>query len=117
MPEQEMIPVYLFMGFLEAGKTRFVQEALSDDRFATGERTLLLVCEDGEEEYDLTKIPQKDVFLHIIEDAFELNPENLKKIADECRAERVVIEYNGMWMLNDLFEAMPEEWGIYQNPL
>lgn len=115
MPDnQEMIPVYLFVGFLEAGKTRFVQEALSDERFATGERTLLLVCEDGEEEYDIRKIPQKDVYLHIIEDAFELTPENLKKLADECRAERVVIEYNGMWMLNDLFEAMPEDWGVYQ---
>lgn len=45
------IPVYLFTGFLEAGKTRFIQETLEDARFNAGERTLLLLCEEGEEEY------------------------------------------------------------------
>ena len=45
------MPVYLFTGFLEGGKTRFIQETLEDKRFCNGERTLLLVCEEGEEEY------------------------------------------------------------------
>ena len=44
------IPVYLFTGFLEAGKTRFIQETLEDERFNAGERTLLLLCEEGVEE-------------------------------------------------------------------
>ena len=112
--QDEMIPVYLFMGFLEAGKTKFVQEALEDKRFSNGERTLLLVCEEGEEEYDLSRVPKGNVTQHVLEDAFDLNPENLQKLAEACRAERVVIEYNGMWQLNDLFEAMPDSWGIYQ---
>ena len=112
--QDEMIPVYLFMGFLEAGKTKFVQEALEDKRFSNGERTLLLVCEEGEEDYDLSRVPKGKVTKHVLEDAFDLNPENLAKLAKECRAERVVIEYNGMWQINDLFEAMPEDWGIYQ---
>ena len=45
------VPVYLFTGFLESGKTRFIQEMMTDDRFNEGERTLLLVFEEGEEEY------------------------------------------------------------------
>ena len=46
------IPVYLFTGFLESGKTKFIQETFEDERFNNGENTLLLVCEEGENEYD-----------------------------------------------------------------
>ena len=45
-------PVYLFLGFLESGKTKFIQETLEDPRFSNGEKTLLLVTEEGEEEYE-----------------------------------------------------------------
>ena len=51
MPENRQIPVYLFTGFLEGGKTKFIQETLEDGRFNKGEPTLLLVCEEGIEEY------------------------------------------------------------------
>ena len=51
----EEIPVYLFTGFLDAGKTKFIQETLEDARFNSGESTLLLLCEEGEEEYDPTQ--------------------------------------------------------------
>lgn len=42
------MPVYLFTGFLESGKTSFIDETLADKRFNNGQRTLLLVCEEGE---------------------------------------------------------------------
>ena len=51
------IPMYVFTGFLESGKTKFIQETLEDERFNTGERTLLLVFEEGEEEYDVSTYP------------------------------------------------------------
>ena len=111
--DQEM-PVYLFLGFLESGKTKFIQETLEDKRFNSGERTLVLVCEEGIEEYDTSKYPSKNVEFRNIEEKEELTPENLQKLVDETRAERVVIEYNGMWLVNDLFKAMPEGWAIYQ---
>ena len=56
------IPVYAFTGFLEAGKTKFIQETLEDPRFNAGERTLLLVCEEGEEEYDSSLYPHDNVY-------------------------------------------------------
>lgn len=108
------MPVYLFLGFLESGKTKFIQETLEDKRFNNGERTLMLVCEEGEEEYETSKYPSKNVFIRTIEDKNELTEANLQRLVDECRAERVVIEFNGMWLVNDLFEAMPEGWAIYQ---
>ena len=61
----EEIPVYLFTGFLDAGKTKFIQETLEDARFNSGESTLLLLCEEGEEEYDPTTFSGKNVnFCH-----------------------------------------------------
>ncbi len=115
MPNQDdFIPVYLFTGFLEAGKTKFVQDALEDERFNTGERTLLLICEEGEIEYDLSRFPKDTIFPHVIEEKEELTPENLEKLLRQYSAERVVMEYNGMWLLSDLFNALPDDWAVYQ---
>ena len=86
--EPNDIPVYLFTGFLEAGKTKFIQETMEDKRFNSGEPTLLLLCEEGEEEYDVSAFPCKDVFLHTIEDQEDFNPENLQKILKSCGAPR-----------------------------
>ena len=107
-------PVYLFTGFLEAGKTRFIQETLEDERFNKGEKTLLLVCEEGVEEYDPTRFAGKNVYIRTVEEESELNEELLKGFLKETGAERVLVEYNGMWMLDSLYQAMPEEWIVYQ---
>ena len=108
------IPVYLFTGFLEAGKTKFIQETLEDKRFCTGERTLLLVCEEGEEEYAPEQFADPSVLIRVIESQDELTVDNLARYVEETKAERVVIEYNGMWLLDALYAAMPEGWMVYQ---
>ena len=108
------IPVFLFTGFLESGKTKFIQETLEDERFNSGERILLLVCEEGEEEYDLSTMPGKNVFIRYIEDKSELNVKNLTALVKEIRAEMVVVEYNGMWLLGDLFSALPQNFVLNQ---
>ncbi len=114
MNQMEDIPVYLFLGFLEAGKTKFIHETLTDKRFCNGEKTLLLLCEEGEEEYDLSAYPSPSIFPRVIEDKEDFNPENLKKLLIETGATRVVLEYNGMWTIQDLFENLPMEWAVYQ---
>lgn len=108
------IPVYLFTGFLESGKTKFIQGTLEDKRFNSGEKTLLLLCEEGEEEYDMSSYPFKNISLRTIDDPSELTPENLSKMLAETGAERVVMEYNGMWQLKDVFNNIPETWAVYQ---
>ena len=90
------LPIYLFTGFLEAGKTKFIQETLEDERFNDGERTLLLLCEEGEEEYDVSKMPSQNVFIRTIEESEDLTKENFEKLIKETSAERVVVEYNGI---------------------
>ncbi len=108
------IPVYLFTGFLEAGKTRFIQETLGDKRFNRGERTLLLVCEEGEEEYDLSKFKKKNVMLHVVEKEEDLTIAYLQRLEKEYDIERVLVEYNGMWMLDSFYSNMPPNWIVYQ---
>ncbi|MGN0791262.1 MAG: GTP-binding protein [Christensenellales bacterium] len=110
----KQIPVYLFTGFLEGGKTRFMQETLEDKRFNSGERTLVLMCEEGIEELDPSKFSSKYVYIQSVEDFDDLSPEMLTDLVKNHRAERVLIEYNGMWLLSDLARVLPKEWVVYQ---
>ena len=86
MSKVKDVPVYLFTGFLEAGKTKFIQETLEDRRFCNGERTLLLVCEEGEEEYAPDQFADKSVFIRVIEEQGQLTAENLSRYLKETKA-------------------------------
>ena len=108
-------PVYLFLGFLESGKTKFIQETLEDPRFSTGEKTLLLVAEEGVEEYETIRFSNAEsVELVVLEDKEQLTEEYLTQLQLQYGIERVVVEYNGMWELSDFFNAMPEGWMVNQ---
>ena len=113
----EEMPVYLFLGFLEAGKTRFIQETLEDPRFNSGERTLLLLCEEGVEEYDPAAFAADAVQVELVETESQLSTTYLENLVEKSRAQRVLVEYNGMWMLDSLRNAMPRNWTIYQTML
>lgn len=108
------IPVYAFTGFLESGKTKFIQETLEDPRFNAGERTLLIVCEEGEEEYDFSTYPHQEVYLEQVEDYDDVTTETLLGWQKKYRAQRVVVELNGMQTVGDFYEKMPEHWQIAQ---
>ena len=89
------IPVYTFTGFLDSGKTKFIQETLEDERFNSGERTMVLICEEGEEEYDPTSYPHKAVYLEVI-DQETVTTEELDALQKKHHAQRVILELNGM---------------------
>ncbi len=110
------IPVYLFTGFLEAGKTKFIQETFEDERFNNGENTLILLCEEGIEEYDKSRFKGDvgHIHIHPVETPEALDPAVLSALQDKYDIERVVVEYNGMWMLDVLYAGMPDGWMIYQ---
>lgn len=112
--QPQELPVYLFTGFLEAGKSKFIKGTLEDPRFNAGDRTLFLVCEEGEVEYDEDLPQMENVFIEVIENESDLTPKVLQYLEDKHQATRVLIEYNGMWRLINLFNNMPEHWAIYQ---
>ncbi|MBR7178273.1 MAG: hypothetical protein IKD27_01960 [Oscillospiraceae bacterium] len=107
------IPVYAFTGFLDSGKTKFIQETLEDERFNAGERTLLLVFEEGEEEYDFSTYPHQNVFLEVL-DQETVTEKDFKALMKKHRPERIVAELNGMQLVGDLYARFPVEWVIAQ---
>ena len=112
----QQIPVYVFTGFLDSGKTKFIQETLEDPRFNAGERTLLLVFEEGEEEYDFSTYPHHNVFLEVL-DQETVTEKELQALAKKHKAERVVAELNGMQLVGDLYQRFPEGWAVAQEVL
>ena len=108
------IPVYLFTGFLEAGKTKFIQETLENEEFNTKENTLVIVCEEGIEELDQNKFKVKNVSVVTIEEPEEIDKNNFKKLTSKYKAKRVIIEYNGMWQIDELYANFPKDWSVYQ---
>jgi hypothetical protein len=107
------IPVYVFTGFLDSGKTKFIQETLEDERFNAGERTLLLVFEEGEEEYDFSTYPHKNVYLEVL-DQTTVTSKELLALQKKHKAQRVVAELNGMQQVGDLYMRFPEGWVVAQ---
>ena len=108
------LPVYLFTGFLEGGKTHIIQESMEDKRFNSGEKTLILQCEEGVDELDFSRFWGQNVYLEQIESEADLTAENLTALAKKHKLDRVIIEYNGMWKMSTLYENLPENWAIYQ---
>ena len=108
------IPVYLFTGFLEGGKTHIIQESMEDQKFNSGEKTLIIQCEDGVDELDVSRFYGQNVYLEMIDSEEELNRANLTALTKKHRIDRIIVEYNGMWSLNTLYENMPDNWAIYQ---
>ena len=108
------IPVYLFTGFLEGGKTHVIQESMEDKRFNSGEKTLILQCEEGIDELEPERFFGRNVYLELIESEADVNKEKLTEIGKRHKLDRVIIEYNGMWNLSTLYQNLPDNWGIYQ---
>ena len=106
------IPVYLVVGFLDGGKTNFINGIL-EDGFARKDRTLLLCCEEGDEEY--TEKFLKNVTVVTVEDQAQLTCSFLKECEKKYRPRQILIEYNGMWPLTPLYEnVLPANWVLYQ---
>ena len=109
------VPVYIVAGFLGSGKTKFVTDMLTDKGFSEGERTLLLCCEEGEEEYDPELLKSANTVLVNLEEPRQMAGKRLIRLNREYRPERVIVEYNATWLLETLYAAeKPEEWELAQ---
>ena len=98
--EETRVPVYLITGFLESGKTSFLSFTLQQDYFQIDGKTLLILCEEGEEEYDEEALKQCNTVVESIDSEEELTPERLAAMEILHQPERVIIEYNGMWLVS-----------------
>lgn len=110
------IPVYLFTGFMDSGKTTLVEETLFENNFGDGSKGIIIMCEDGEKEYDEAKLATINFKLVTVEEEEDFTPAKLQEIQDTYQPEQIFIEYNGTWGMDKLLEAkMPEGWVIVQS--
>ncbi len=108
------VAVYLFTGFLDAGKTSFIKETMKDPNFNDGKRKYLLIqCEEGEEEL-LPEETLENVSVVSLAEPDRLTPDRLSAQTKRAGASIVIIEYNGMWTLDKLYNALPSDWMVYQ---
>ena len=108
------VAVYLFTGFLEAGKTKFINETMRDPNFNDGKRKYLVIsCEEGEEELDSSELPE-NVSVATFGEEQKLTPDRLSAMQKRAGADIVIVEYNGMWTLDSFYNALPDNWMVYQ---
>lgn len=107
-----MIPVYLINGFLESGKTEFIKYTLAQPYFQTRGKTLLLVCEEGEEEYEEALLKRSRTVMEVVEEESDFTSARMLELEKKYRPERIVIEFNGMWNMKEL--RLPIHWKIEQ---
>ncbi len=108
-------PIYLITGFLESGKTSFIRDVLDSPDFADGARTLLLLCEEGEEEYDEARLKRRGIEIVRVEKEEDLTTAFLEQCGKKYRPARVFVEFNGMWDAKKFGEMkLPRRWEIVQ---
>ena len=110
------IPVYLFTGFMDSGKTSLVEETLFENEFTDGAKGLIIMCEDGEVEYNVDKLRTVNFKVTEIENEEDFTEAKLNEINDLFMPEQVFIEYNGTWGIDKVLETkLPEGWVIVQS--
>ena len=106
------MPIYFINGFLESGKTTFLRETIDEDYFAIDGTTLLIVCEEGEEEYDSSNLAKNKTVMEVIDEEEDFTVEKLIELEQKHNPERIIIEYNGMWNIKEM--KLPAYWEIQQ---
>ena len=103
---------YIINGFLGSGKTEFINFTLDQPYFQSSGKTLLLLCEEGEEEYDPYVLKRSKTIVETIEEEADFTPEKMVELEKKYHPERIIIEYNGMWKFRDL--RLPWHWKVEQ---
>ncbi len=115
MKEQTIIPVYMLTGMIESGKTTMIREMLNDPNFSSGQKTLVINCEEGIEEYDDGLLKSCNAAAVQLDDAEDLTSLRLKQLNTEYRPERVILEFNNFWGIEMMGHVnMPPRWELVQ---
>ena len=112
---ERQVPLYLFTGFLESGKTQLLLETLNDPEFNEEERTLLICCEEGLLVYDVERLKQLTTDIVYVNDFDKLTEEFLDELDKKYQPERIMVEFNGTWSVSDFLNIdFPLDWLIVQ---
>ena len=107
-----MIPVYMINGFLESGKSEFIKYTIAQPYFQSRGTTLLILCEEGEVEFEAKLLKKTRTVVEVIEEEEDFTIENLEALVKKHKPIRIIVEYNGMWNCKDL--VLPDDWAVEQ---
>lgn len=107
-----MKAVYIINGFLESGKTEFITYTLAQPYFQSKGTTLILLCEEGEIEYDAELLKKSRSVVEVIDKEEDFNPSALIELEKKHKPDRIIIEYNGMWNFKNM--KLPWHWKVEQ---
>lgn len=110
--DEDKMPLFLINGFLEAGKTEFLKFTMQQEYFRSEGKSLLIVCEEGEAEYEEELLKETHTAVVYVEEREQLTPEYLEELELLYNPERVLMEWNGMWNLDEF--KLPKDWELYQ---
>ena len=108
------IPVYVFAGFLESGKTTFIESVLADENFTRDEHTLVILTEEGEVELEPRTLEKSHAVVETVEDEEAMTADTMRALVRRHHPDRVIVEFNGMWSLQNFVESMPSLFDIYE---
>lgn len=111
------IPVYLITGYLDSGKTTFVQQTLADPKFCENSNILVISFEEGEIELDPTEFACENVYREVLDADCEYSALTFADMVNRTRADKIIIEYNGMHLMEELYATIPRNWIIAQQVL
>lgn len=111
--QNQQTDVYMVTGFLEAGKTTFMQKFVLPDKPTKNIKFAVISFEEGEEEYDEEEVGKNNIDVYYF-DRDNLNEEFLNDFESKHDYRAVFVEYNGMWQFQDFIDAMPENWAVVQ---
>lgn len=113
IPEDEEIPVFVFTGFLESGKTTMVHDWLEEEYFQDGRKTVVIVCEQGEKEYDEDELAKKNVSVVYVDSKSDFTAEFLDNLNKKYKPANILLEHDCMSKFDDTFGIeFPEGWYI-----
>lgn len=108
------IPVYVFAGFLESGKTTFIESVLTDPGFTRDERSLLVLTEEGEVEIERSTLVKSRTIVETIDSEAALTSDAMRALVRKHHPDRIIVEFNGMWSLESFVTNMPSLFDIYE---
>lgn len=111
----EEIPVYLFTGFMDSGKTTLIKETLLENGFAEQGKSLIICCEDGDVEYSEEELKKIHTQVAYVESEEDFTAEKMQELQNSYLPDQIFIEYNGTWGMDKILEMdMPKGWVIVQ---
>lgn len=108
-----MIPVYIVAGLLDSGKTSFIKTTLLVQDWLSPGNTLVLQCEEGEEEFSPEEIREHQLIPVSVDSPEDFDLSFCEGVTAAHRPVQIIIEFNGMWNLQEFLQRdFPKNWGL-----